>query len=368
MDFDFSDEQKQFKDQVRKLLDRVSPLAECRRALSGAQAFSQTAWSELAKLGFQGAVIPEEYGGVGLGYLELCVAAEEIGHSLTPIPSLASVYVCTEAIRRYGSDAQKKEWLPRLSDGSAIGTWAAAEIPDEFSPHARTTFARERLTGVKTPVVDGTIAEVCVVLAHSANGIPCLVLCDLSSATAREPVGSTDPSRPLAKVTFAGAAAEPLGNGVDAVAAYRDLMNRAAVLLSFEQIGGADRALSMAREYALERYAFGRPIGANQAIKHKLADIYSKNQLARAHAYYGAWAISADAAELPLAAAGSHVAATEAFNFAAQENLQTHGGIGFTWESDCQLFYRRARFCALAIGGLKTWKEQIVSALETQNG
>jgi alkylation response protein AidB-like acyl-CoA dehydrogenase len=145
------------------------------------------------------------------------------------------------------------------------------------------------------------------------------------------------------------------------------VLDRAAVMLAFEQVGGADRALEMAKDYAMQRYAFGRPIGSYQAIKHKLADIYIKNELARSNAYYGAWALGAGGAELPLAAAAARVAACEAFWFAAKENLQTHGGMGFTWDVDCHLYYRRAQQLGLVAGGAKAWKERLVSQLERRN-
>jgi alkylation response protein AidB-like acyl-CoA dehydrogenase len=145
------------------------------------------------------------------------------------------------------------------------------------------------------------------------------------------------------------------------------VFDRAAVLLAFEQCGGADRCLEMAKAYALERYAFGRPIASYQAIKHKLADIYVKNELARSNSYYGAWALNTGAAELPLAAAAARIAASEAFWFAAKENIQTHGGIGFTWEMDCHLFYKRSRQLALVAGAPRAWKERLVSHLERRN-
>ncbi len=145
------------------------------------------------------------------------------------------------------------------------------------------------------------------------------------------------------------------------------VLDRAAVLLAFEQVGGADRALEDARGYALERFAFGRPIGSYQAIKHKLADIYIKNELARSNAYYGAWALDDGAGELPVAAAAARVSASEAFWFAAKENLQTHGGMGFTWAVDCHLFYRRAQQLGLVAGGPKAWKERLVGQLERRN-
>jgi alkylation response protein AidB-like acyl-CoA dehydrogenase len=145
------------------------------------------------------------------------------------------------------------------------------------------------------------------------------------------------------------------------------VLDRAAILMAFEQVGGADASLQMARNYALERFAFGRPIGSFQAIKHKLADMYVALELARSNGYYGAWALSADAAELPLAAATARVSATEAFHLASKENIQTHGGIGFTWAVDCHLFYRRSKQLGLALGGAPFWKNRLVDLLETRN-
>ena len=176
-----------------------------------------------------------------------------------------------------------------------------------------------------------------------------------------------DPTRGVAKLTFAGAAAERLGPAGEGAALAEAVMDRAAVLLAFEQLGGADRSLEMAKSYALERFAFGRQLGSYQAIKHKLADIYAKNELARSNAYYGAWALNAGAAELPVAASAARVAASEAFWFASKENIQTHGGMGFTWEVDAHLYYRRSRQLALVAGAPAVWKERLVSQLERRN-
>ncbi|MEI9987895.1 MAG: acyl-CoA dehydrogenase family protein [Aliidongia sp.] len=137
--------------------------------------------------------------------------------------------------------------------------------------------------------------------------------------------------------------------------------------MAFEQIGGAQACLDMARDYALERYAFGRPIGSFQAIKHKLADVYIATELARSNAYYGAWALATEAAELPLAAAAARVAATEAFHLASKENIQTHGGMGFTWETDCHLYYRRSKHLALTLGSAPWWQDRVIAELEARN-
>ena len=196
---------------------------------------------------------------------------------------------------------------------------------------------------------------------------PCLVIVDLAGpGVTRETVTTIDPTRSHARIVFAGAPADPLpgSEGVDAV---RHLLDRAAVMLAFEQVGCAQAALEMARDYARERYAFGRPIGSFQAIKHKLADIYIAVELARSNAYYGAWALHTDAAELPIAASVARISACDAGWLASKENIQTHGGMGFTWQMDCQFYYRRAKLHALALGGTREWKRRLVAELRKSN-
>jgi alkylation response protein AidB-like acyl-CoA dehydrogenase len=204
---------------------------------------------------------------------------------------------------------------------------------------------------------------VAVVVMQDAVGAPSFFLCDLGqSGVERQPAKTVDPTRPAARLTFAGAAVERLADSGGG--AWRTLSDRAAVFLAFEQLGSAETALAMACAYARERTAFGRKVGSFQAIKHKLADMYTKIQLARCHCYYGAWAISTDAPEVPLAAAGARCSAIDALDFAAQENIQVHGGIGVTWEADCHLFYRRARLNALLLGPRYAWQDRLVASLE----
>jgi alkylation response protein AidB-like acyl-CoA dehydrogenase len=179
----------------------------------------------------------------------------------------------------------------------------------------------------------------------------------------RSLVTTIDPTRGEARIVFTGAPAQPLGTPGEGFAALSRIQDRAAILVAFEQVGGADRCLEMARDYALERYAFGRPIGSYQAIKHKLAEVFIRNEVARANAYYGAWALSTDAPELPLAAAAARVAASAAYLLASRENIQTHGGIGFTWEADCHFYYRRARHLGLILGAPRDWKRRVADRL-----
>jgi len=372
MNFDFSDDLKQLRDQARRFLSEQCTPAVVRRPLDGQETFAAPLWREIGGMGWIGAAIPEPFGGAGLGYEGLCVLAEEIGRVVAPVPFGSTAYLASEAILTAGSDAQKREWLPKLADGSLIGCLALAEgagNPDPAAIQARVSGGR--LSGSKWPVADGGIADIAIVVARDEAGQAGLFLVPLADVRRRD-LQTLDPTRNHARLDFDAVPVERLGggsrggaeNGWDLV---QRVLDRAAVLFAFEQVGGADACLQMAREYAMERFAFGRPIGSFQAIKHKLADMYVALELARSNAYFGAWALSADAADLPLAAATARVSATEAFHLASKENIQTHGGIGFTWAVDCQLFYRRSKQLALTLGGPPYWKDRLVDLLETRN-
>jgi alkylation response protein AidB-like acyl-CoA dehydrogenase len=213
------------------------------------------------------------------------------------------------------------------------------------------------------------VADVAVVAARADGGGLSLFLVDLSGAgVTRTTLSTVDPTRSHARLAFDSAAAEPLGAAGAGAALLERVLDRAAVLIAFEQVGGAQAALDMAREYALGRFAFGRPIASFQAIKHKLVDMYVGVELARSNAYYAAWALSTDAAELPVAAAAARVSATEAYFHAAKENIQTHGVMGITWEFDCHLHYRRAKLTGLGLGSAQRWKDLLITRLETRAG
>ncbi len=365
MNFDFSDAQKALKQQTRDFLKGACDLTVPRRILEGDESYDQGLWNGLKDMESQGIAIPEEYGGIGFGYLELCVVAEELGRALAPVPFSSSVYLATEALLAGGSEEQKQAHLPNLAKGDSIGTFALSEGAGLVTQaNLGTTLEGGKLSGTKNPVPDGDVADFAVVLAKSGDGAS-LALVDLNgSGVSRETVETLDPSRSHAKITFDGADAQVLGGEGDGWALKQKVFDRAAVLFAMEQLGGSDACLAMAVDYAKGRYAFGRPIGSFQAIKHKLADMYIKNELARANCYYGAWALSTDADELPTAAAAARVAATQAYHYASKENIQTHGGIGFTWESDCHLYYRRAKLLSLNLGSARTWKDRLVTTLE----
>ena len=372
MNFDFSDDQKSLQDETHRFLRDRCDLSVARLVLDDQQqAYSESVWREMVELGWTGITIPEQYGGIGLGYLELCVMAEEMGRFLAPVPFSSTLYQFCEALLNGASKTLKQEILPQVAAGKLIGTMAFAEgigFPDPDRIGVR--FKAGKLYGDKWPVADAMIAGAAVVLAVNEDNDPCLCFLDLDQeAVHRRQLESVDPSRSQGGLEFFGAEAENLtafegGSGKSGWQLFQRVLNAAAVLFAFEQIGGADACLAAATEFSRERHAFGRPIGSFQAIKHKLVDVYVANQLARSNSYYGAWALATGAEELPLAASVARVSATQAYEYAASENIQVHGGMGFTWEADCHLYLRRSRTLALLIGSSGLWKKQVTSELQ----
>jgi alkylation response protein AidB-like acyl-CoA dehydrogenase len=360
MNFDFSDDQKYLKEQAHKFLSERAAMPRVRAVLdSDGVSHDATLWASIAEMGYLGAAIPEEYGGLGLGELELCVLAEEMGRSLAAVPWSSTVYFLAEGLKIAGTEAQKQALLPKIAQGSIIGCVAASEGPGEPRLETmKTTFDGASISGIKIPVTDGDIATHALVLVKH-QGATSLVLVDMS--------GQGITKTPHATLKFDNTPAQLIGEAGDGLGLLARIYDRAAVLIAFEQVGGAQACLDMATEFAKGRYAFSRQIGSFQAIKHKLADIYVALEIARSNAFYGAWALSCDAPELPLAAACARIAACEAYHLASKENIQTHGGMGFTWDVDCHLFYRRAKLLAVQIGAPALWKEKLVARLERRN-
>lgn len=343
MNFQFSDEAEALRDSARKFLSERADRAKARAVMNDGINHDAALWAEIVALGWPALRVPEEHGGLGLSILDLCVLAEEVGRALAPVPFTSSVLLATEALLIAGTAEQQAKWLPKLAEGSAIGTVALTAKP---------------VTGdTLAPVHDAAAAD--FIIFVRADG---LYLAEAAACTV-EPVETVDMVRRSSRVTLT-TPAQPMAGGAHAAERFQQ---SAAILLAFEGLGGADAAMEMALGYTQQRVAFGRKIAGYQAVKHRLADMYIKNQLARSHAYYGAWALSTDAPELAQAAAGARLAAIDAYQFAAEENVQLHGGIGFTWESDCQFFYRRARTLTLALGGKAIWSDRLVRALEQRN-
>ena len=368
MNLDFSDDQKFLQEEARKFLEKEEALNRNRAVLETDNKFDQDLWKKIVDLGWTGIRIPEEYDGLGLGHLELCVIAEELGRFLAPVPFSSSVYLFTEAIINYGTDEIKENILPKLVSGEIVGTLAVTE--DLHAPtknNVNLSYSNGKINGKKIAVPDAGVATHAVVVAKSNKGIS-LQLVDLSAkGVTTEHQENIDESRGHFSITFNHVETQLLGDEVNGWELYESLINQAAVLFSYEQIGGSQASLDMAINYAKERYAFGRPIGSYQAIKHKLADMYIALTLAKSNCYYAAWALSTDAADLPSASATARVSATKAYQLCSKENIQTHGGNGFTWEYDCHMFYRRSKLLSLNIGSLSNWREKLVTSLEQSN-
>jgi alkylation response protein AidB-like acyl-CoA dehydrogenase len=378
MEFEFSPEQQQLKEQVRRFLADRCDRNAVRAVLEGEQPFDRPLWKSMGELGYLGASIPEAYGGLGAGYLEACVIAEELGRAVAPVPFGSSIMLAAEFLLMAGTEAQKQKYLPRVASGESIGTLALVEGTGRVTPASIAASAvrageSANLSGRKTAVADGDIADFAVVAARDASEVSAsaprisLFLVDLQQAgVKRSPLATIDPTRSHAQLDFEKAHAEPLGEPGAGLSILEKVFDRAAILTAFEQLGGADRALEMARDYALERFAFGRPIGSLQAIKHMLADMYVSATLARSNCYYGAWALSTDAPELPTAAATARVSATQAYQHCSRNNIQVHGGMGFTWQFDCHLYYRRSNLLAVSLGPLSGWEDRLIERLRDQ--
>ncbi len=365
MNLEFSDDQKFVQQSARDYLESNAGLEKCRAVLEGDASYDTELWKGVTEMGWLGTVVPEEYGGAGLGYLELVLIAQEIGRSLAPIPFSSSVYLATEAVLRAGSADQKKKLLPLLAAGEMIGTFAMAEGLGDFDPGTcKVTFDGSKVSGTKIPVPDAAAADTVVVVAGEGSGSS-LVLVDLKGpGVTVTPLESFDPSRPLYRVDFDGAAGERLGEAGKGGEIASTVLDRAAVLIGYEQIGGAEAALELTKAHTMGRFAFGRPVASFQALKHRMADVYCKIQVAISNGYFAAWALGEDNDEVGVAACSTRVAASDAFCLASEEMIQMYGGVGYTWEYDCHLFYRRAKGTSHGIGTPDEWREKLVQRLD----
>ena len=370
MNFDFSDDQKLIQSEANKFLTAQCTIAEVRTVLDNPNtAYHQSLWQQMTELGWLGTAIPEQYGGLGLGYLELCVIAEALGKALAPVPFSSTAYLLTEALKLAGDKTQKDQWLPQIAAGKLIGCLAITEDYGQgLTQKTNCSVSNGQLSGKKLAVADGDIADLAVISATENDQVSLYLVALNQSNIKSSTINSLDPSRSYANIEFQAADCQLLGTAGEGTMLLKQLYDIAAVLFAFEQIGGCQSALNNGIEYAKNRYAFGRPVASFQAIKHKFADLFVAKELAISNTYYGAMALQSyqdggSVSELPLAAATARVSASEAFFDTAKESLQAHGGMGFTWEFDCHLYYRRAQLLSMNIGSLNYWKDQISTEL-----
>lgn len=361
MNFDLSDEQKLLRDEARRFLRESASFEQCRKHLDSGAHYDRVLWSRMAELGWLGIGIPESHGGLGLGPLDLCVLMEELGRSLAPVPFFSTAALGVQLLKRC---ADAHPLLAEITAGRCIASLALGAIVESARESAGALiWDGQRVTGRVAVLADAMGADRFLVWARDRNGADLWVALDAKApGLIRRAIEGFDTLRAHGSLELKSVVAEVLLQGAAATSAREALLSEAAVLTAFEQVGGAEAALDMACDYVQNRYAFGRPVGGNQAVKHKLADVMVAVELARSNAWYAAWAMERPGAELHRAAAAARLSATEAYVMAAEENLHLHGGIGYTWEANCHFHVRRARLLATSIGNAAFWSERLLGS------
>jgi alkylation response protein AidB-like acyl-CoA dehydrogenase len=356
VNFAFSEEQDELRRSVRRFLDDKSPMTEVRRLMETQEGYDPAVWTQMgSQLGLQGLTIPEEFGGSGFGYVELLVVLEEMGRRLLCAPFFTSVGLAANALLTSGDDAAKKEYLPGIASGQTIATLAITEENGRWDfggigLRAAKSGGCHVLDGHKTFVLDGSTASLILVVARTNAGVSLFAVDGAAPGLTRTGLPTLDMTRKLARLEFSGTPARLVGSDGTAEGGLSTTLDLAAVALAAEQVGGAQACLDMAVQYAKDRVQFGRAIGSFQAIKHKCADMLLQVESARSAAYYAAWAAADDSDELPVVASLAKAYCSEAYFSTAAENIQIHGGIGFTWEHDAHLYFKRAKADELLFG------------------
>jgi len=356
MNFAFSEEQEELRRTVRAFLDQKSPETEVRRLMETEEGYDTAVWQQMGEqLGLQGLAIPEEFGGSGYTFIELAVILEEMGRRLLCAPFFSSAVLAANALLHSGDDAAKKEHLPGIATGETIATLAFTEENgrwDEAGVTATATKAGDgwTITGTKSYVLDGHIADLLIVAARTDAGVSLFAVPADASGLTRTALTTMDQTRKQAKVELSSTPATLVGTDGQGWSVLDRVLDLAAVALAAEQVGGAQFVLDMAVQYAKDRVQFGRPIGSFQAIKHKCADMLLEVESAKSAAYYAGWCAAELNDELPSVASLSKAYCSEAYFHAAAENIQIHGGIGFTWEHPAHLYFKRAKSSELLFG------------------
>jgi len=356
VNFAFSEEQEELRRIVRQFLEDKSSESAVREQMDTEKGYDDAVWSQMAdQMGLQGLIIPEEYGGSGYSYVELIVVLEEMGRSLLCAPYFSSVVLAANALMSSDDDDAKSTYLPGIASGETVATVAFTEENGRWDEEGVTATATKSgddwsITGEKMFVLDGHVADLLIVAARTDAGVSLFGVDGDASGVTRTALATMDQTRKQAKVEFAGAPGRLIGADGGGWAILERMLDLAAVGLAAEQVGGAQMCLDMSVEYAKVRVQFGRPIGSFQAIKHKCADMLLEVESAKSAAYYAGWCASELNDELPSVASLAKAYCSEAYFHAAAENIQIHGGIGFTWEHPAHLYFKRAKSSELLFG------------------
>ncbi len=377
MAFTFSDEQEEFRSIVRRFMDDKSPRTEVRKLMDSEQGYDPAVWQQLSEeLGLPGIHIPEAYGGQGFGFVELCIVLEEMGRALFCAPYFSATALAATTIIHAGTEAQKLALLPGIASGQTLATLALSEANQDWLPantQLSATPAGDNylLNGEKSYVLDGHIADLLIVVARTPgstgnDGLSLFTVAADAAGLNRRLLKSLDPTRKLAHIEFKQTPATLLGELNAGGATLPPILDLAAVALASEMVGGAQMMLQSALDYAQLRMQFGRLIGSFQAIKHKCADMLLDVELAKSTAYYAAAAAAEQASDLPAVASLSKAYAADTYMKSAAECLQIHGGIGFTWENDTHLYFKRAKSSEVFLGDPNYHRDQLVLRWENQ--
>jgi len=356
VNFAFNEEQEELRKTVRQFLDAKSSEDAVREQMETEAGYDAAVWQQMGEqLGLQGLVIPEEFGGSGYGYIELVVILEEMGRALLCAPFFSSVVLAANTLIHSGDDAAKAAYLPGIASGETIATLAFTEENGRWDEAGITATATAdgdtyKLNGTKMYVLDGHTASLLIVAARTDAGVSLFAVDGDATGVTRTALATMDQTRKQAKVELVDASGTLLGADGGGWAVLEQVLDLAAVALAAEQVGGAQACLDMAVQYAKDRVQFGRPIGSFQAIKHKCADMLLEVESAKSAAYYAGWAASELNDELPSVASLAKAYCSEAYFHAAAENIQIHGGIGFTWEHPAHLYFKRAKSSELLFG------------------
>jgi alkylation response protein AidB-like acyl-CoA dehydrogenase len=347
-----SAEQRALRESVRRFLTERSPTSAVRAAMDTAAGYDPAVWQQAAgQLGLPALAIPEQYGGAGFSFVEQVIVLEELGRSLYPGPYLPSAVLAATALLGSGDEQACKDLLPPVAAGEQIATLAVTEDGGSWDPAATTLSAAGGvLNGHKSFVLSGHVADLILVAGRSEAGLSLYAVPSTAAGLTRTVLATLDQTRRLARLEFQDTPARLVGVAGAAGPVLAATMDVAALALAAEQLGGAQAALDMAVAYAKEREQFGRPIGSFQAIKHRCADLLLELESARSIVGYAAWAVAESSPEVPAVAALAKAYVSEAFFHIAAENIQIHGGIGFTWEHDAHLYLKRAKSDELFLG------------------
>jgi alkylation response protein AidB-like acyl-CoA dehydrogenase len=356
MNFAFTEEQEELRKTVRQFLDAKSPETAVREQMETETGFDPAVWSQMGEqMGLQGLIVPEEFGGSGYGYVELGIVLEEMGRALLCAPFFSTVVLAANTLIHSGDAAAKAAYLPGIASGETIATLAFTEPSGKWDESGITATATKSgdswsITGTKSFVIDGATANLIIVAARTSAGVSLFAVDGGAAGLTRTSLSTMDQTRKQAKLELASTPGTLIGTDGGGWAILSTVLDLAAVGLAAEQVGGAQKVLEMAVEYAKVRVQFGRPIGSFQAIKHKCADMLLEVESAKSAAYYGMWCASEMNDELPSVASLAKAYCSEAYFHATAENIQIHGGIGFTWEHPAHLYFKRAKSSELLFG------------------